>query len=217
MRTRAVISDIGGVLEIGRDGLEPTHVFPEVMAKWERRLTKKPGELTAELREVNKQLLCKGKSGELGTCTEQEWLEQVCIVTGMSPVDLGAFSQDLWNIYLGELNEELAAYFKSLRPRYKTALLSNSFVGAREREQERYKFADMVDLIIYSHEVGMAKPDRRIYELTCERLGVSPEESILLDDAEKSIDAARDLGMQAILYRNTAQAIAEIKTCLAVC
>jgi FMN phosphatase YigB (HAD superfamily) len=64
------------------------------------------------------------------------------------------------------LNAELSTYFSSLRPCYQTALLGNSFVSARSREQERYHY-----LIIYSHVVGIAKPERRIFELTCERLG----------------------------------------------
>ena len=47
-------------------------------------------------------------------------------------------------------------------------------------EQERYHFDKMTDLFIYSHEEGVAKPDRRMYELTCERLGVQPAEMIFL-------------------------------------
>jgi epoxide hydrolase-like predicted phosphatase len=101
-----------------------------------------------------------------------------------------------------------------LRPRYQTALLSNSFVGAREKEQERYQFEELVDLIIYSHEVGIAKPDRRIFEMTSERLGVQPAEMIFLDDHERPLVAARQLGIHAILFQNTAQAIADIEAVL---
>jgi len=54
-----------------------------------------------------------------------------------------AFWHDLWEEYLGTLNAELSTYFSSLRPRYQTALLGNSFVGARSSEQERYHFAEM--------------------------------------------------------------------------
>lgn len=71
----------------------------------------------------------------------------------------------------GTLNAELAAYFGSLRPRLQTAILSNSFVGAREREQAAYGFANLCDFIVYSHEVGIAKPDPRIYQLVCGRAG----------------------------------------------
>ncbi len=46
-------------------------------------------------------------------------------------------------------------YIPSSLAFYRIALLSNSFVGARSREQEHYHFAEMTDLIIYSHEVGL--------------------------------------------------------------
>ncbi len=119
-----------------------------------------------------------------------------------------------WEEYLGELNAPLATYFSSLRPRYLTAILSNSFVGARSREQERYHFAEMTDLIIYSHEVGIAKPERRIFELTCECLEVQPAEIIFLDDVEQHVASARSIGIHAILFQETAQAIADIQACL---
>ena len=60
----------------------------------------------------------------------------------------------------------------------------------------------------------MAKPDRRIFELTCERLGVQPAEVIFLDDHERPVAAACALGIHAILFQNTAQAIAAIEACL---
>jgi putative hydrolase of the HAD superfamily len=69
----------------------------------------------------------------------------------------------------------------------------------------------MCDLIVYSHEVGMKKPDRRIYELLCERLGLLPEEIIFLDDVEEVVTAAREVGIRAIQFRDNGQAIAEIE------
>ncbi len=103
----------------------------------------------------------------------------------------------------------------SIEPvRGNTALLTNSFAGAREKEQERYHFAEMCDLLVYSHEQGIAKPDRRIFELTCERLGVQPAEMIFLDDHERPVAAAHALGIHDILFENTAQAIATIEACL---
>lgn len=76
-------------------------------------------------------------------------------------------------------------------------------------------FAAMTDDIISSHEVGMAKPDRRIYALTCERLNAQPHEVVFLDAAERSIIGARDCGMLAVLHRDAQQSIAEIEAHLA--
>jgi epoxide hydrolase-like predicted phosphatase len=199
MTIRAVVFDIGGVLEVTPD--------LGVTAKWEQRLHLKPGELDERLRSV-------WRGGSLGTLSEEEVHKSISEIMGMNEAQVDAFMDDIWQEYLGTLNVELAAYFSSLRPRYQTAILSNSFVGARRKEQERYHFEDMTDLIVYSHEVGMSKPDRRIYELTCERLGMQPAEVIFLDDREAAVDAAREFGMHAILFQETGQAIADIQTCL---
>jgi putative hydrolase of the HAD superfamily len=117
-------------------------------------------------------------------------------------------------VYLGELNVELATYFSSLRLRYRTALLSNSFVGACSREQERYHFDELTDLTIYSHEAGIAKPDPCIVALTCERLGVLPAEVVFLANVERFVAAAREVGMQGILFAETAQANVDLRACL---
>lgn len=213
MPIRAVVFDIGGILEIAV-GREPTARFPQMIAAWETRLDLGPGALRAQIRALNERFARLGKDGVLGTYTEEEWWEELRLVTGMDRTQIDAFGKDFWDVYLGELNGELAKFFNGLRPRYRTALLSNSFVGARRREQERYHFDEMADLIIYSHEEGIAKPDPRIFELTCTRLDVRPEEMVFLDDAEPNVAAACKLGIHAILFRNTAQAIADISACL---
>ncbi len=211
MAIRAVVFDIGGILEVVPGDGEPTAAFPEMIARWEARLQLGRGELNARIRELDARLKSMGKDGALGTCTEEEWWEELRLVAGMDQAQTDAFMRDFWDVYLGELNGELAAYFSGLRPRYRTALLSNSFVGARGREQERYHFAEMTDLIVYSHEEGIAKPDRRIFALTCERLSVRPDETVFLDDAPGHVAAAQAYGLHAILFHDTAQAIADIE------
>jgi epoxide hydrolase-like predicted phosphatase len=201
MAMRAVVFDIGGILEITPD--------TGVTQKWETLLHLEPGELNTRMANV-------WRDGSLGRCTEEQVQQGLREIIGMDQKQVDAFWHDLWEEYLGTLNVPLATYFSSLRPRYRTALLSNSFVGARSREQERYHFDEMADLIIYSHEVGIAKPDPRIFELTCERLGVQPEETIFLDDVEQHVLAARSTGIHAILFQNTERAIADIDEALAL-
>jgi putative hydrolase of the HAD superfamily len=72
----------------------------------------------------------------------------------------------------------------------------------------------MADVLVYSYEVGIEKPDRRIYEITCERLGVRPSEVVFLDDLEVNVVAARQVGMRAVRFQSTAQAIYEMEACL---
>ena len=201
MTIRAVVFDIGGVLEFTPDlGVIPT---------WENRLNLQPGEMNTRLSTV-------WREGSIGTISLDDVHQRIGAILGMDDAQVRAFMEDIWTEYVGTLNVELTDYFRGLRPRYQTAILSNSFVGAREREQALYHFEDMTDFIIYSHEVGMSKPDPRIYALTCERLGLPPAEVVFVDDVEANIDAARAFGMKAVLFRDTEQAIAEIEACLSV-
>lgn len=200
MTIRVVVFDIGGVLEITpKTGWEKN---------WEAHLQLKPGELNERLRQV-------WLDGSLGKISIAEVEKGVGEVLGLDQAQVEAFMDDLWDEYVGEPNVEIINYFASLRPRYQTAILSNSFVGAREKEQERYQFGDLCDLIIYSHEEGVKKPDPAIFKLTCERLKVQPQEMIFLDDVEIIVAAAREFGIHGILFKETSQAIAEIEACLA--
>jgi FMN phosphatase YigB (HAD superfamily) len=214
MAIRAVVFDIGGILEIVPEGGDPTRRFPDMIARWDERLALPPGELDKRLTQMGERLSAAGKDGAIGTCTEEEWLAELRLVSGMDDARIDAFMRDFWDVYCGGPNTELIAYFQSLRPRYRTALLSDSFVGARREEEARFGFAALTDLIVYSHEEGMSKPDPRIYERTWQRLGVQPHEMIFLDDAEPNILAARECGIQAIHFHDNAQAIAEIEACL---
>jgi epoxide hydrolase-like predicted phosphatase len=201
MSIRAVVFDIGGVLEL----TPPTGWI----GKWETRLSLQPGEIGSRLSDVF-------RAGSIGRVSEADVENAIGARLGLDQADVERFIDDLWTEYLGTLNGELDAYFRSLRPRYQTAIISNSFVGAREREQERYRFEDACDFIIYSHEAGLEKPDPRIFELTCERLRVQPNEMIFLDDHEPHVVAARRIGIHGIVFRTTAQAITDIEALLHV-
>lgn len=159
MPIRAAVFDIGGVLEI-----TPRTGWVEA---WETRLNLRPGEIERRLGDV-------WRAGGIGRISEAGVVRSIQRRLELDHEQLAAFIDDMWAEYLGSLNVELADYFRGLRPRYRTAIISNSFVGAREREQQRYQLDTICDFIIYSHEVGMV----------------------------------------AIHFRSTAQAIAEIEACL---
>lgn len=198
---KAIVFDIGGVLEI----TPPT----DWVERWEQQLGLAAGN-------INQQLHDLWLGGSIGTISEQAVEAGIAERLGLDSNQLAAFMADLWAEYLGTLNAELAEFFASLRPRYITAILSNSFVGARQREQAAYGFEDICDLIIYSHEEGMKKPDPAFYRLACERLKVQPHEMIFLDDIEVVVEAARNVGIKAIHYRSNQQAIAEIQAFLLI-
>jgi epoxide hydrolase-like predicted phosphatase len=199
MSVQAIVFDIGGVLEITPD--------LGVAATWESRLGLAPGEL-------NKRMEDAWAGGSIGTISEADVQRAATENLGLDGPRLAQFMADLWREYLGTANTELIEYVRGLRPRYRTGILSNSFVGAREREQTAYGFEDLVDEIIYSHECGLSKPDPGIYALACARLAVEPAQMVFLDDYEPCVEGARRAGIQAVLYRNNAQAINDIEDLL---
>jgi epoxide hydrolase-like predicted phosphatase len=196
MPLTAVVFDIGGVLEIN-----PATGWGD---RWASRLEREPHEFAQLLEDA-------WAGGAVGTATIEEIERRTADALELDDETLAALMDDAWAEYVGTLNHDLADYFRSLRPRYKTGILSNSFVGAREREQEAHGFEEMCDVIVYSHEVGCTKPDPRIYHVVCERLAVRPADAVLLDDVEENVDGARAIGMRAITFVNNEQAIAELQ------
>ncbi len=72
----------------------------------------------------------------------------------------------------------------------------------------------LFDEIVLSYQTGMAKPDHEIYQLTTNRLGVLPEESVFVDDIERFCTAAKEVGLQAIWHRDTDETVAQIEEVL---
>ena len=197
---RAVIVDIGGVLE---------HT-PETgwVEAWEARLGLRPGGLRQLVAPI-------WRPGRTGAASLDEIEQRTADVLGIDAAQSDALWADVWAEYVGSLNRELLDYLGSLRPRCKTAILSNSFVGAREREQALYGFADVFDHVLYAHEEGLEKPDPAFYLLACERLEVTPEEAVFVDDLPENVTGARAVGMQAVLFTSSEQTIRALQAALA--
>ncbi|HET6703958.1 HAD family phosphatase [Amycolatopsis sp.] len=200
MAIRAVVFDIGGVLEITGP--------MDFTRTWETKLGLAPDEIRSRLADM-------WAAGAVGGVTEAALREATAERLGIATAEVDLMMADFWTQYLGVGNTELIGYVRGLRPRFRTGILSNSFVGAREREQAAYGLESLVDDLVYSHEVGVSKPEARIYELTCGRHGVAPGEMVFVDDLEVNVAAARSLGIHAVLYRDNAQAIAGIEEIIA--
>ncbi len=108
----------------------------------------------------------------------------------------------------------LLDYMRSLRGQFKVGLISNAFSDLRAWIVDK-KFADVFDAMIISAEVGVGKPDARIFQIALEKLGVAPSEFVFLDDFPENVAAARAVGMQAIHFTQPEQALKELKQLLA--
>jgi putative hydrolase of the HAD superfamily len=111
------------------------------------------------------------------------------------------------------VNTSLLDFLRGLRPERKVGLISNAWSGLRAFIT-REKFEDVFNEMIISAEVGLVKPDPRIYHLALEKLGMLPGESIFLDDVLVNVEAARSAGMSAIQFSQPEKTLEELKQLL---
>jgi putative hydrolase of the HAD superfamily len=202
MTIKAVSFDIGGVLEKVGD-------LDEWLAALGRRHGIDQVALEAGFAAVDPRNLIG-----TGDMTEAEFRAGTLDAFGFTNAETDDFMTRMWDWYCGELDSEMFAFAEGLRPAYRTGIISNSADGARREEQARYRFEQLVDDIVYSHEVGLVKPDPKIYELACERLGVAPDELVFIDDTQICVDGAAAVGIHAVLHESTPTTIARVNALL---
>ena len=113
-------------------------------------------------------------------------------------------------------NDRMIDHMRGLRERgYKLAICTNNVREWEARWRAMLPVDEIFDVVVDSAFVGSRKPEPRIYQVTLERLGTAPEAAVFVDDVEINCQAARELGIQAIHFRTTDQAIQEIEAALA--
>lgn len=90
---------------------------------------------------------------------------------------------------------------RDLRASYKLAILSNADLSLRRRLEGDIGIHHLFDDVVCSAEVGMAKPEAGIFLLSAERLGLEPRDCVFVDDLDTNVEAARQAGMQGVLFR----------------
>ncbi len=108
------------------------------------------------------------------------------------------------------LDGEMLALFRKLKASgVPTGLLSNSWGGGYPTEL----FPDMFDAVVISGEVGMRKPEPRIFLHAAQLLGLEPPECVFIDDIQANITAAEQIGFTGVLHsaaEDTAQRVADL-------
>jgi len=106
---------------------------------------------------------------------------------------------EIWNFGFHE-NQEMAALLQELGKSYPLYLLSNTNESHYGFLQRTFKVDRHFKELILSHEVGFTKPDRRIYEEVLKRSGLAANEHLFVDDLERNVRAAQELGIRTIRF-----------------
>ena len=147
---------------------------------------------------------------------DEGWLrDALASRLGIEEAEADRLMAALWDWYCGTPDEVMLDWVRSLAGRVRVAGLSNSADGARREEQRRYGLSTLLDPILYSHEIGLRKPDSAVYHLACATLGVRPEAIVFVDDRPENVQAAREAGMHALLHSASTTTIAAVEALLA--
>lgn len=112
------------------------------------------------------------------------------------------------------IDRDLVEFIRSLRGQVHTGLISNAWSGLREFITSE-KVITAFDSITISAEVGVVKPEERIYQVALDQAKVKAEEAVFVDDMNINLEGCEDLGMTGILFKNPQEVIEELKRLLA--
>lgn len=207
-KVAGVISDYAGVL---------TNPIEELFAHFETASGIRPEQIGNALRRVAER---EGTNPfaelECGRLSEAAFLDRL---TDAMPWDrdqsrdLGDFRETWFDGC--RRNDRFIAYLRHLHARgYPLALLTNNVVEWEETWRATVPVDELFGLVVNSAHEGTRKPDAEIFRRTLHRLGLPAEACAFVDDSEENCTAARELGLRAVRFQSTDQAIAELEQVL---
>jgi FMN phosphatase YigB (HAD superfamily) len=181
---KAIIWDMGDVLCSGSS--------PKSRQAWEHRLGLQAGEMGRIVfyHPIAPELL-------LGTSHPDEMFEAIGTELGLNETEWRQLGDDFWGS--PNWNLGLFEYIWSIKGQYKLGVLSDAWITTREKVRERINY-DLFDVIVYSAESGLCKPDPSSYSAILTQLELEAAEGIFVDDRLVNVDGARETGMKALQY-----------------
>ncbi|MCK4634703.1 MAG: HAD family phosphatase [Candidatus Aenigmarchaeota archaeon] len=133
-----------------------------------------------------------------GKITEEEFWNIFLKKSGAREIDTEK-AKVIWRKHQKSL-ENMFSLLKKLKKKHRLAVLTNLSKEWTDFKRERFRLDEYFDLIISSGYIGVAKPHHKIYELILKKLENEPRECLFIDDREKNLLPARELGMKIILF-----------------
>lgn len=102
-----------------------------------------------------------------------------------------------------KVNKNVLSLIKKLRRNYKTGLLSDSYREMAGYIVKKYRLGELFDAMVFSNDVGIKKPDKRIFDFALKRLHVDAGECIFIDDIKINTDSAKKYGFRSIRFKGS--------------
>lgn len=113
------------------------------------------------------------------------------------------------------IDRELINFIRSLHGNFHVGLISNAWSGMRAF-LEKEKLIELFDTVTISAEIGMMKPEAKVYHIALEQAKVKAEEAVFVDDIQVNIDACQQIGMQGVLFKDPQLAMEQLNKLLKI-
>jgi len=158
-----------------------------------------PAELMQYPHSMNTDLFFKYETGKISA---GEFRSEIRSVSGVNVSDKDF--DEAWTAMLLRIPRERCDLLKKLEKRYALYMLSNTsdlhtpVFEKMFREASGMNMHELFTKIYYSHEIGFHKPDREAWDYVIKDAGITPGETLFLDDNIHNIKASQELGFRAI-------------------
>jgi putative hydrolase of the HAD superfamily len=117
-----------------------------------------------------------------------------------------------WNAIIEEENSALGPIVNALQARYTTAILSNTSPTHFQKAINASPIVRRLPKRYLSYEIGAMKPDSAAYEHVIHDLKTKPSSILFIDDVSENVIAARESGMEGILFKDASQLGSELRS-----
>lgn len=135
------------------------------------------------------------KQADHGFISGREYIEGIAEIVGRTT---GEIREILDERHVR--NSELLAYSQSLRDHYKVGLLSNVSSGTLDEIFSPEERSKLFDAVLLSYEEHLVKPNPEVFRIMAQRMGLRPEECVMIDDLEENCEGAEVAGMRSVQH-----------------
>jgi putative hydrolase of the HAD superfamily len=184
--------DYGGVLGTEADAWDTT--FKEVMST---------SQLTLD--EMNRIWEKHWPKLKIGVGTIMDYWNDAAKKSAQDPEKL----REIYNNSI-TIDQEMFKLVKSLKIKNRLIILSNDTTDWMNAKKKRFDLEDIFEKIYSSGDIGLAKPDSKIFEYVLNDLNIKPEELLFVDNQQNNIDAARKIGIKTLLFTDIKSLISSL-------
>lgn len=151
------------------------------------------------------------KAFKTGIMSEEDYRERA-----KGELELSYSNEEIYTILREsyEVNKKVEQLTKVLREKwYKIGVCSNNFPTRIRELNKKFHFLDNFDIHIFSYEVGIMKPDPKIFQILIDKSGIVANKIIYSDDKEDKIQWAKSLWIQTFVFHNLYEFLQDLRNC----